>query len=551
MRFRKLLSILGITCFVFIMGFPTHINAETQTQQQNELTGENETTNQTENSEEAKRIISLNKESFRIEEFSSDKLEATINLEPNTYSLTITSSNPAVATVSTSGDINALTPGETTISVLVIVNDSKTSYTRTIPVTVYSITGTIIFENEARTVSRGSSFDISYTLSSDALSKRNITWSSSNPSVATVVNGRVTGVEVGTTTITATIGSISASMRVSVVVPLSQIEFNPPTLTLEVGQTSNIPNLIFVPYDTTDSRKATYEVEDQEIIVIENGVLRALTVGKTFVYARVNNIEAVLEVHVTPQTETAESQQIPLSILRSETGALVLTVSDLSIYQGNRFQFILPSEAVKQYMTSEGTTYIKIICDDYLIRDNWKFFNGMIVDKSIMGLVDEDIEFQFITTNNVEQVAFRFSQSYDKDINLNFTLTSIAESSQFYSQLTSPGYTLRFYNSEGYPAGTRFSISPTLLGNSSNKIHLLYLVENNELVDTQQESKLDSELNVVHFMVSDNLYVITFTKIGVNTAKSIIILLALILFAVFSVVGYQFYQRFKHNGWKL
>lgn len=78
-------------------------------------------------------------------------------------------------------------------------------------------------------------------------SASSITWTSSDPSVATVnENGFVTGVSKGTTTVTATSNnsSVSDTANITVYIPTTGVTLSPNSLTLNVGDTSYIDAII-------------------------------------------------------------------------------------------------------------------------------------------------------------------------------------------------------------------------------------------------------------------------------------------------------------------
>ncbi|MBO4390185.1 MAG: FecR domain-containing protein [Lachnospiraceae bacterium] len=82
----------------------------------------------------------------------------------------------------------------------------------------------ISFQEEVFMLGRGATYEIAYTVEPNDPDIE-ITWTSDDPSVATVENGVVTGVSMGSTTITATVmsedGPISASANANVIVRMS------------------------------------------------------------------------------------------------------------------------------------------------------------------------------------------------------------------------------------------------------------------------------------------------------------------------------------------
>ena len=111
-----------------------------------------------------------------------------------------TSSNPSVATVS-NGKVTGVREGNATITATTsngkVATKSITVVNPIVEVTSVSISG-------SNTVNKGSSITLTATVSPSNATNKTIEWTSSNPSVATVNNGKVTGVSAGTAMITAT-----------------------------------------------------------------------------------------------------------------------------------------------------------------------------------------------------------------------------------------------------------------------------------------------------------------------------------------------------------
>lgn len=530
---RKIRVFLLIAAILFCMVPGISVQAE-------ELKPNERTTENVDN------VISVSKDAISLEEFSSAQIDFTVSLEA-AHKVILTSSDNSIATVSETGAVNALKAGEVSITILVVVDNSTDSYSKTVKVSVYSLSGTITFSTSDVTISRGEFFTVEYTLSTAALSNRDIVWTSSNPSVASVVNGRVTAVSVGETQITAQVGSISASMKVKVVVPLSKIEFNPLRVDIELGQSMQIPPLVYVPYDTTNSRIATYSVENAAIVSITGNTIRGMEIGRTVIYARIGEIEAALEVVVIPQTATQESQKLPLTVKKSDETSIILDVADISKYQGNKYQLLMPLETVRNYISEREAAHVVIVFDELLSQSTFKYFSGLILDSTIMTLAnDHPFDVTFVDKSNKPILQYRFSQGFDSELDLHFQVTKSNSTSAYYSQLGSPGYDVKFFTKAGFPTGTRIGIGSELLGDSKDKLHFLYLVEDEKLVDTNQEIRAD-ETGLVQFRITDNLYVVTFSKIGAISNSSIIIFLVVVIVLIVAGVVMYYVNRLKHT----
>lgn len=128
------------------------------------------------------------------------------------------SSNLSVATVSSSGEVLAVATGQTTILALV---DGVTARAN-VNVNRRGV-ATVNIQSAGNFLNVGGSMAVSATardLSGFLLLGRSITWSTSNPSVATISNsGMINAVAMGTTAITASIEGVTNSLTLYVGVP--------------------------------------------------------------------------------------------------------------------------------------------------------------------------------------------------------------------------------------------------------------------------------------------------------------------------------------------
>jgi len=146
------------------------------------------------------------------------------------------SSNPAVATIAPTGVAGAVAPGTTTISAA----SGSVAGSTVLTVAVPTLSSIAVVPRTA-TVRPGRTLQFSatgkYSDGSTADLTTAVTWSSSKTSVATVsVGGQARGIAVGTTTITATRGSLSGTARLDVAQPaLSSITVRPANATVQQG----------------------------------------------------------------------------------------------------------------------------------------------------------------------------------------------------------------------------------------------------------------------------------------------------------------------------
>ena len=143
-------------------------------------------------------LVSLNKSELAIEKGKTATLKATVypsTLEDKT--VTWTSSNTAVATVSSKGKVKGVKTGTATIT----CTSNATGLSTTCEVTV----GSVKLNLTEVTVNKGKTVTLKATVYPSTLADKSVTWKSSNKSVATVTTeGKVKGIKAGTATITCT-----------------------------------------------------------------------------------------------------------------------------------------------------------------------------------------------------------------------------------------------------------------------------------------------------------------------------------------------------------
>ena len=136
-------------------------------------------------------------------------------------------------------------------------------------------------------------------LPSDA-AKKTITWSSSNSSIASVIqNGRVTAVAEGTATITASAGDKSASCEVVVkkkIIPAQSITLNESSLLLLIGEEVQLTATV-EPENASD-KTVSWTSSSAGIASVEDGLVRAMSAGATVITAETGGVTASCEIKV-------------------------------------------------------------------------------------------------------------------------------------------------------------------------------------------------------------------------------------------------------------
>lgn len=168
-------------------------------------------------------------------------------LSPAGRTIGWSSQNTAVVSVSNTGVVTGVATGTATVTASAQSPGQATPVTLvvTVNVTNVAVASVTVTPSPTATVHVGSLYQRMFTaVAKDAggnvLTGRQIVWSSSNPSVATVdpLTGLVTGVSLGSATITATSESVNGTSAVTVdLVPVSTVTMSQATATLVPPQT--------------------------------------------------------------------------------------------------------------------------------------------------------------------------------------------------------------------------------------------------------------------------------------------------------------------------
>ncbi|OME23187.1 S-layer homology domain-containing protein [Paenibacillus odorifer] len=198
--------------------------------------------------------------------------------------------------VSGSGEVRTLeiTPAANAFGTSVIsvkVSDGALSNTYTFNVTVNN-TGDVIvtgvtLDKPSLSLTEGETGDtLSAVIAPANATNKTVNWSSSDETVATVVNGVVTPVGVGTAiiTVTTTDGSFTASSVVNVSAPIppvvnvTGVKLDQETLNLTAGEANGILKATIEPANATD-KDVIWSSSDETVATVVNGVVTPVGEG--------------------------------------------------------------------------------------------------------------------------------------------------------------------------------------------------------------------------------------------------------------------------------
>ena len=165
--------------------------------------------------------VSLNTNSLTLEEGGTATLTATITPSNATdQNVTWSSDNQNVATVDQNGEVTAVSAGTATITVTTEDGSKTATCVVTVTAATVPVTGVTLSQTQASLYYNRTpnTLILTATVAPDNATNQAVTWTSSNPSVATVKNGVVTAVAPGIAVITATTqdGNHTAACAVTV-----------------------------------------------------------------------------------------------------------------------------------------------------------------------------------------------------------------------------------------------------------------------------------------------------------------------------------------------
>lgn len=188
------------------------------------------------------------------------------------------SDNEKVATVSSDGTIRGKSEG--TAKITVTTKDGHFETTINVTVKNVAVNG-ITLSSSNTTMQTGTSKQLTSTVKPLNATDKEVTWTSSDTSVATVTNGKITAVKAGTATITVTTkdGSYKATCKVTVKDPVkvSDVKLNQTSLTLTVGGSKTIVATVS-PNDAAN-KSVTWSSSNTSVATVTNGKITAKRAG--------------------------------------------------------------------------------------------------------------------------------------------------------------------------------------------------------------------------------------------------------------------------------
>ncbi len=258
------------------------------------------------------------------------------------------SSNPKVAKINGMGRITALKAGVTEI--VVSCGGISEKFTLTV-VEAGSTVRDLDLGDCPQEIEVGTSQMLSVTTIPTDVVSPEITYQSSDTSIATINEiGRVSGVAVGTVTITVQCGKVKKEFSLKVVqaksdeIPVKDIEIGDYEKELEVDRTLTL-SVMVLPSDATNST-VTYRSSDEKVATVNSfGEIKGIGEGEVTITVSAGNVTKKVELKVKVATSKIELDTTYLVMQSGETHQLVAKVLPAEADQSITFTSVNPEVA--------------------------------------------------------------------------------------------------------------------------------------------------------------------------------------------------------------
>lgn len=216
------------------------------------------------------------------------------------------SSNPSVATVTSSGVVTGIAAGNVTISAIVdaIVGRASLSVVSALP-TAVRIDPSSASLTPAQSVQLTA---VETDQNGNTIPNHPVTWSSSNTAVATVFNGRVSAVAQGSAVITAVVDGLTATAQITVSsVPATSLVISPSFVSLQSGQSAQLSSVARdAAGNILSNRAVTWLSANPTVATVSAaGQVTAIAGGSVVITGKVDGVTATATVNVASTAPTS------------------------------------------------------------------------------------------------------------------------------------------------------------------------------------------------------------------------------------------------------
>ena len=241
--------------------------------------------------------VVLNKKNLFLEKDKSETLSPTVYPRLlSDKSVTWKSSNTKIATVTSRGKVKGVKYGTATITCTSVATGLKT----TCKVTV----GNVLLDQKEVAIKKGKSLTLTAKVYPSTLTDKSVKWESSNTKYATVSSdGKVTGVKVGTATITCT--SVATGLSTTCKVTIGAVTLDQKEVAIKKGKTVTLTPTVYP--SSLEDKSVTWKSSDEAVATVSTaGKVKGIKYGTATITCTSNatGLSTTCKVTVTASSGT-------------------------------------------------------------------------------------------------------------------------------------------------------------------------------------------------------------------------------------------------------
>ena len=276
--------------------------------------------------------VSLNSTSIELVEGTTQTLVATVSpSNAENQKVIWSSSNSSVASV-TDGVVTAVKAGNATITVK--TDDGNKTATCNVTVVAEEISVTSVsLDQTAVELAEGGEVTLTATVKPDDATNKNVSWSSSNSSVASVTDGVVTAVKAGNATITVKTddGNKTATCNVTVVAEeISVTSVSLDQTAVELAEGGEVTLTATVKPDDATNKNVSWTSSNESVATVDNGKITAVKAGNATITVKTDDGNKTATCNVTVVAEEISVTSVSLdqtAVELAEGGEVTLTAT--------------------------------------------------------------------------------------------------------------------------------------------------------------------------------------------------------------------------------
>lgn len=264
----------------------------------------------------------------------------------------------------------------------------------------------------------------------------NVTWENSNDKIASLNNGYVTGLSLGTTYITAVNGEYSSSCKVNVIanyIAVKEITLPDSSIELLVNSTENI-NAKVNPSNASNST-LLYSSNDPSVVTVDqNGNITGNKIGTAYITIVAETKSASLKVNVVDKISLKSIEIVPQTLTLTEGNSGKLEVAfnpnnatDKSVtWQSSNSNIVTVDSSGNLKAISSGTATITATSNDGGYTSSSKIIVKAL-DKSLKGISLNKAELNIVVGES-DNLSVNYNPSYasNKEVTWESSNTEVA-----------------------------------------------------------------------------------------------------------------------------